>query len=144
MRKPRIVLDTSALISVFFSKGRNYVHDILDLIAEGELEAFVCNETINELLLVMQRSKNNPSVKEPNGLMLSYLQNYLDVCQVVEDIDVVSICRDKGDDKFLSLSKKANADYLITIDKDLLVLESFQGTKVCRPGEFLEDWDADR
>ncbi len=49
----------------------------------------------------------------------------------------VNICRDAKDNKFLELSKDANADYLVTGDKDLLTLKKFGKTKILKPKDFL-------
>lgn len=47
-------------------------------------------------------------------------------------------CRDSGDLKYLEAAKGGNADFLVTSDKDLLVLKKFDQTKILSPSEFLE------
>jgi uncharacterized protein len=46
-------------------------------------------------------------------------------------------CRDPKDDKFLSLAVSADADCIITLDEDLLVLNPFQNIPIITPGVFL-------
>jgi predicted nucleic acid-binding protein len=46
--------------------------------------------------------------------------------------------RDLNDNFLLSLSHDADADYLITGDKDLLVLEETGSTKIMLMGDFLK------
>jgi uncharacterized protein len=46
------------------------------------------------------------------------------------------ICRDPKDEKFLELA--ANADCIVSGDKDLLVLNPFRGTLILTPREFLD------
>ena len=41
------------------------------------------------------------------------------------------------DDKFLSLAAACEADFLITGDQDLLVLNPFQNTQIITPSDFL-------
>lgn len=48
----------------------------------------------------------------------------------------IKICRDPKDDFILSLCKDGNADYLITGDKDLLVLNPFENTKIMTITDF--------
>ena len=43
-----------------------------------------------------------------------------------------------ADDKFLACAKVAKADYLVTEDKDLLVLEAYERSRICQPDEFIE------
>jgi len=47
-------------------------------------------------------------------------------------------CRDVKDNYLLALSKDADADYLITGDKDLLVLKQFENTLIVTLAQFLE------
>ena len=49
----------------------------------------------------------------------------------------VTICRDKKDNQILDLCLAGKADFLITGDKDLLVLKKFGETKIVKPKEFL-------
>jgi uncharacterized protein len=51
-------------------------------------------------------------------------------------VSPVSICRDPKDNHILSLAKDAGADYIITGDKDLLVLEKFEETIICTLNDF--------
>jgi uncharacterized protein len=50
----------------------------------------------------------------------------------------VDICRDPKDNMFLELSETSQADFLVTGDKDLLVLKEFQNTKILTPRGFIE------
>jgi uncharacterized protein len=56
---------------------------------------------------------------------------------VVEPNRSFVVCRDPKDDKFLELAVCCNASFLVTGDRDLLVLNPFQGTAIVSPAEFL-------
>jgi putative PIN family toxin of toxin-antitoxin system len=47
------------------------------------------------------------------------------------------LCRDPKDDKYLQLAFDGNADFLITGNQDLLVLNPFHGIRILSPSEFL-------
>ncbi len=49
----------------------------------------------------------------------------------------VHICRDPKDDMFLECAALANADVLVSGDKDLLSLGSYGGTKIVTPLEYV-------
>lgn len=51
--------------------------------------------------------------------------------------EIINVCRDDKDNKFLELAVNGNADYLITGDEDLLVLNPFQNIAIIKPNEFL-------
>lgn len=53
----------------------------------------------------------------------------------------VDACRDPKDNYLLALVKDANADYLITGDKDLLVLGSFANARIINYRTFMEELD---
>jgi putative PIN family toxin of toxin-antitoxin system len=56
--------------------------------------------------------------------------------ELIEVRSVVEMCRDPNDNYLLALAKDGNADYLITGDKDLLVLKEFEKTKIIDMKEF--------
>ena len=61
----------------------------------------------------------------------------LDV-EFVTITEAVQACRDPSDDKILELAVNGRADYIITGDDDLLVMNPFRGIPIIRPAEFLE------
>jgi uncharacterized protein len=62
----------------------------------------------------------------------------LKVAEMIEINDTIAACRDPKDDKLLELAVGGNADFLITGDKDLLVLNPFRAVKIITPREFLD------
>jgi putative PIN family toxin of toxin-antitoxin system len=50
---------------------------------------------------------------------------------------MVKQCRDPNDDMFLECAARANANLLIAGDKDLLVLGSYEGTRILTPAEYV-------
>ena len=59
---------------------------------------------------------------------------------LIETKSKINVCRDPNDDFLLILAKDGKADYLITGDKDLLILNPFNKTKICTPTEFKENY----
>lgn len=49
-----------------------------------------------------------------------------------------NVCRDKDDDEILALAKSSKADHIISWDKDLLVLGTFNSIPIVSPREFWE------
>ena len=67
--------------------------------------------------------------------MLSTFEPFIDLIEVESS---VSICRDTKDNFLLALAKDGNADYLLTGDKDLLVIIKFGKTKITTIADFIE------
>jgi len=49
-----------------------------------------------------------------------------------------SVSRDKSDDKILQCGLDGNVDYIVTGDKDLLVLKEYETIKIINPRDYLE------
>ena len=94
-----------------------------------------------ELIDEIHQTINKPKLKKYfklNGLeeMLLAFEPFI---QMVEVESTVSVCRDTKDDFLLALAKDGKADYLITGDKDLLILEKFGKTKIKTFVVFLDE-----
>ena len=49
----------------------------------------------------------------------------------------INKCRDKKDDFLLELAETCAADFIITWDKDLLVLQKWKNTVIVKPADFI-------
>lgn len=56
---------------------------------------------------------------------------------MIEVTVAITDCRDVKDNKFLELAATGRADYIISGDQDLLVLNPFRGILILTPREFL-------
>ena len=50
---------------------------------------------------------------------------------------IEGVVRDPNDDMILACSVEAKAQYIVSREKDLLVLESFQGIQIVSPEEYM-------
>ena len=66
-----------------------------------------------------------------------FLRNLMLNAVPVEIIEPVRACRDPRDDKILELAWNGNADYIVTGDDDLLVMNPFRGVAIVRPADFV-------
>jgi putative PIN family toxin of toxin-antitoxin system len=57
---------------------------------------------------------------------------------VAEPQHVEKVCRDPFDDYILAAALAGKAIYLVTADKDLLVLNEYKGVRIIKPSEFRE------
>jgi len=124
-----VVIDTNIFVSAFLYGGNPekifnfWKKEVFSLLLSPELhheiisvlKRYKVEETvINELILLL----NNKSIKIIPG-------------------KVEKVCRDEKDNMILALCGEGNADYLITGDKDLLILKKYKKTKILTPKEFL-------
>jgi putative PIN family toxin of toxin-antitoxin system len=122
----RAVIDTNIWISALISP---LFHQLIKgIIASKNIKLF-CSETLyEEIKNATQKHKLlkyfTPQEADDLVQQLRYISEIVDVQSVVE------ICRDPKDNFLLALAKDSNADYLITGDKDLLILKKYGKTKI--------------
>ena len=133
MKNKRIILDTNLWISFLISKNLSKLDPLIN---EGKIKLLFSKESFEEFVDVVERPKFKRffSIKD-----IEQILNIFD--QFGELIIVkskVSICRDEKDNFLLNLSIDGKADYLITGDKDLLILKKIERTKILTIKQFLD------
>jgi putative PIN family toxin of toxin-antitoxin system len=138
----RAVLDTNvflrALINPHSHSGR-----LLDELA-GDYELVLSPAIVREVLEVLHRPRLRARFPQITRLDIAHVITLFQQAQVVEPQDVPAASRDPKDDKFLACARSAGAGYLVTVDKDLLVLGVYEGTRICQPAEFIARLEAAR
>jgi len=94
-------------------------------------------DIIREVLEVLHRPRLRARFPQITQLDITHIIALFAKSHVVEPAVVPAVSRDPDDDKFLACVSSAGAEYLVTEDKDLLVLEMYQGTRICQPDEFI-------
>lgn len=128
----RIVVDTNVLISGVFFGG--YPRQILNEIVESKLTACATAEIIDEYEEIVQEMID----RKQGHINVQLLTPLVHVLEVIEPITHVKMSRDPDDDKFLGCAKDAKALYVVSGDKDLLVLEKFEDVEIITAKEFWE------
>jgi putative PIN family toxin of toxin-antitoxin system len=132
-----IVLDTSFIISSIIS---NKDSQILKMAKTGKISLCYSDETFQELVETL-KSKNIRKYIANNNAVAKFVAWYKYNAKEIIVTKEVKICRDPKDDKFIDLALSANADFIISNDKDLLVLESYNRVKILDPADFLKSLD---
>jgi putative PIN family toxin of toxin-antitoxin system len=131
----RAVFDTNvflrALINPHSRCGR-----LLDEFAD-DYELVLSPAIVREVLEVLHRPRLRAKFPQITQLDIGRVIALFEQAVVVEPQDVPPISRDSDDGKFLACARLAGAGYLVTEDKDLLVLENYEGTRICQPVEFI-------
>ena len=95
----------------------------------------VCARLLNELREVLHRPKFHAAIKA--AAIQETLTLLEDDAIVVTPRHPLSVARDPDDDQLLAIALEASADAIVTGDKDLLVLDPFQGIPILTPRRFL-------
>ena len=132
----KLVLDTNTLISAFFWKGNEY--ELFKKIEKGGAKLFISKKIINEIKLVLNRPKFQEIIKLTNLTTNEIIKKVISVSHIVVGPKLnIKICRDPKDNKFLECAEHTKADYLVSGDKDLLVLKEYKGIKISRTSKIL-------
>ena len=133
----RVVLDTNVLISALLFKGE--LSRIVDLWRKGRIVPIVSKETFEELRTVLEYPKFSLSGAEIKSLIEHEILPFFEVVNVSKHVK--GACRDPGDDKFISCALSANADGIVTGDKDLFDLRKYQSIKIIPASDFIKMFD---
>ncbi len=133
MRNNKVILDTNLWISFLISKSLGQIDK---LIKERKVTLIFSIESIEEFVEVANRPKFKKHFsKKDIDHLLDRFDQYGELNLVRSNIQ---ICRDKKDNFLLSLAVDSKADYLVTGDDDLLVLEKIESTKIMTFRNFIE------
>jgi putative PIN family toxin of toxin-antitoxin system len=128
----RYVLDTNLIISAIIfpesAPGR-----ALRIAQAGTILA--SDATKLELIAVIERPRFDRyvDISVRRAVAAEYVRNS-------EPISIsfpIRASRDPDDDKFLEVAVHGRADFIVTGDEDLLILNPFQGIAILSPAEFL-------
>jgi uncharacterized protein len=118
--KLRVVLDTNVVLSaLIFQKGRTAI-----LREAWQAEQFcplISHATATELIRTLKYPKFKLTKPEQDGFLADYLP-YCAVVNISNPPPKTPICRDPADIAFMQLALAGTADYLVSGDKDLLML----------------------
>jgi uncharacterized protein len=125
MRNKKIILDTNLWISFLITKKFTQIDKLIE---SKKITLIFSDELIAEFIDVAKRPKFEKYFsKKDIEKILSYFDEFGKLIKVKSDIQ---LCRDAKDNFLLNLSVDSKADYLITGDNDLLVLEKIERTKI--------------
>jgi putative PIN family toxin of toxin-antitoxin system len=133
MNPNRVVIDTNVFISALLNP-LGTPKKVIN-IAVSQFTILQSEATYQELATRISKNKFDKYLEKDDGLdFLSSLKNrslFVDIWHETR------VCSDLDDNKFLELAVSGMAQYIITGDKELLILNTYQGIPIITPAEFL-------
>lgn len=127
----KVVLDSNILFSAVIFGG--VPQEILEAAILKKFIAISSPVLVDELLDILRR-KSGASIQQLNAIE----KKVNEVLEIVYPRETVIVCRDKDDNQVLEAALEGKCDYIVTGDKDLLVLKKFKKIPILTPKEFLE------
>lgn len=129
-RKVRVVLDTNIIFSAIISAGKP--REILELVLREKLIGVTSDVLVSELLEILSKK-------------FGYTDNQLEeVKEAVKEAfawvspgNELNTVRDRDDNRVIEAAVAGRCDYIVTGDKDLLVLRQYKSIKIVKPKDFV-------
>jgi len=126
-----VLLDANVLISAI--AGRGLCEAVVEYCLE-EHEIIVSEELVQDV-----REKLLTKLKVSPTVVAEFCQLLMDNGRCLQAVCVsANACRDPDDLHLLGLAEAGRAAFLVSGDRDLLVLDHYQGTRIVTPRQF---WD---
>ena len=135
---PRIVSDSTVLVSAFLAP-QGVAAAVLAQIRAGRAVLVLSDAILAETARVLL---TYPHIRQryhyPDTAVQEFCDGLAHVGEVRTDFPPLSgVCRDPNDDMVLACAVAAGAQYLVTRDNDLLVLQQYEGIVIVTPEAFL-------
>lgn len=126
-----VVFDTNVLISATLWDNSE-AQKILFKCIKNDIKIFSSKEIIEEYKRILERDFDyrDEEIRE----ILEKVFRFLSLVIPKNKVDIVK--EDSDDNKIIECALESNADYIITYDKHLLNLKSYNGIKIIKPDEF--------
>jgi len=132
MTAPKIVLDTSVLISAIVFGGRP--REILEKVIAGTFTMAISAEMLAEFQGVLE----GPKFRYPSAIVQTIVAELVSVSELVRPaMNVVQIKDDPADNRILECALESSAAYIVTGDRHLLELGQFEGIPILEVAAFL-------
>lgn len=136
----RAIFDTNIFINYLLPSSKSgIISTIIEAAFEGRFTLLLPTELVEEFSSIVGTKRYLAQKISPKDAarLISLLTQ---VAEVIAPISarIPAATRHVKDDYLLAYALTAQADYLVTGDDDLLVLDQVEGVKVVAPVEFLE------
>jgi len=131
MKRENIVFDTNIFVRALIGSAVN--EKLYELFREGTVKIALSAEMLKELGDVLFRPRLGLNEEDIKYCLYSVKKK----SRIIEPKIKVNICRDTKDNIVLEAAMAAKANIIVTNDKDLLVLNPFQGINIFSPAAFI-------
>lgn len=132
MAGTKAVVDTNVFTRALIGSKVN--EELYDAFINGNFELVTSRQMLLELADVLSR----PRLRIPSGIVKRFFHSVERRIKVVKPKRRIIACRDPKDNIVLETAITAKADFIVTNDIDLLILNPFHNISIVTPKEFLE------
>lgn len=133
----RIVIDTNVLISGIIFGGKP--SKIIELLFGKKISVFASPEMVDEYKRIYGELGERYAKRTHNEL-----NEIINSMNILPSHSHIEACRDPDDNKFIECAVDNKCIYIVSGDKDLLVLEQYEDIGILTVSEFLEQYEKKR
>lgn len=133
----RIVIDTNVLISGIIFGGKP--SKIIELLFGKKISVFASPEMVDEYKRIYGELGERYAKRTHNEL-----NEIINSMNIFPSHSHIEACRDPDDNKFIECAIDNRCIYIVSGDKDLLVLEQYEDIGILTVSEFLEQYEKKR
>lgn len=134
------VIDTNVLISALI-KPQGTVGPVLKHLRDNHYIPLYSDALIDELLAKLYLPRIRDKYHLDDETIETTLALLLLRGQAIVPQRRIQACRDPHDNMLLEIAVESRADYIVTGDQDLLVLDPFESISIITPAQFLKKLD---
>lgn len=132
-----VVLDTNVWLSAIFWKGEAY--KLLELAEKKKINIIVTKEILLEITEVLNKEAKFQNFLEKRGMAIDLLiRTVLSITELIKTKSKVSIIKHSSDNIFLEAAIDGKVNYIVSYDKHLLKLKSFNSIDIILPSKLLK------
>lgn len=132
-----IVIDTNVLISGIIFGGKP--SKIIELLFGKKISVFASPEMVDEYKRIYGELGERYAKRTHNEL-----NEIINSMNILPSHSHIEACRDPDDNKFIECAIDNRCIYIVSGDKDLLVLEQYEDIGILTVSEFLEQYEKKR
>ena len=132
----RIVIDTNIFVR-YLIRPSAVIKELLEVRwLTDQVQVVTAPELIAEVTEVLRRPKIQAYIKPQEAqVILDTIRRKADLLPPLGPVPPYT--RDPKDDKFVACALLGNAQYLVSVDEDILVLQQVEGVRMVTPYAFL-------
>lgn len=127
----RVVVDTNVLVSGIVFRGNP--HQILQAVIDRRIQAISSKTLLAELTEILSKKMDYSPDK-----IRQITDQLEDLIEIVQPEKIIEVCRDTDDNRVLEAAAAGKSDFIVTGDKDLLVLKKYKTIRILTPAEFVD------
>ena len=112
-----------------------YQSAVVDLWKEGKIIPVISKETFDEFRRVLEYPRFSLTDTEIRSIIEEEILPFFKVTEITDQVG--DVCRDPDDDKFISCAISASADFIVSGDRDLCLLNKYKSVRIINVKDFL-------